>query len=56
MGTITSWSVNITYGAPAAGIWSPLAGLFTDAAATVPYTGTSVNTVYAKPAASTIIR
>jgi len=53
VGTITSWSVNITYGAPAAGIWSPNAGLFLDAAATTPYAGTSVNTVYAKPATST---
>lgn len=34
-------------------IWSPVEGLYTDAAATVPYTGTNSATVYAKPAAGT---
>ncbi|RZJ65381.1 MAG: T9SS type A sorting domain-containing protein [Flavobacterium sp.] len=34
--------------------WSPTAGLFTDAAGTVPYTGTAANTVYAKPANTTV--
>ena len=29
--------------------WAPVAGLFTDAAATTPYTGTATATVYAKP-------
>jgi len=29
--------------------WSPTANLYTDAAATVPYTGTQVSTVYSKP-------
>ena len=53
VGTLTSWSITITYGAGATGVWSPNTGLYTDPAATVPYTGTSVNTVYAKPAAST---
>lgn len=33
--------------------WTPLAGLYTDAAATVAYTGTSAAIVYAKPAATT---
>lgn len=32
--------------------WSPTTGLYTDAAATIAYTGTSTNTVYAKPASS----
>ncbi|MBS4042710.1 MAG: PKD domain-containing protein [Chitinophagaceae bacterium] len=36
-----------------AAIWSPTAGLYTDALATIPYTGTSVATVYAKPSSST---
>ncbi len=54
VGTITSWSIDITYGVPAPGIWSPTTGLFADAAATIPYTGTSLNTVYAKPTASTV--
>jgi hypothetical protein len=29
--------------------WSPIAGLYTDAAATLPYTGGDVNSVYANP-------
>jgi len=29
-------------------VWSPATGLFTDAAATIPYTGTSATTVYVK--------
>ncbi len=34
--------------------WTPVAGLFTDAAATIPYTaGSGTNTVYAKPASTT---
>ncbi|RYE12027.1 MAG: hypothetical protein EOP51_32280, partial [Sphingobacteriales bacterium] len=48
-----NWSIEITYtGGLASGVWtSPTPNsLFTDAAATVPYNGTSsVNTVYAKP-------
>ena len=52
-GTLTSWTIAITYGVPSAGIWSPNAGLYLDAAATVPYAGTAVGTVYAKPAVST---
>jgi subtilisin-like proprotein convertase family protein len=52
-GGITNWSITFTYGVPSVGIWSPNAGLFTDAAGTVPYTGTAVGTVYANPATST---
>jgi subtilisin-like proprotein convertase family protein len=33
--------------------WTPTLGLFTDAGASTPYTGTSLGTVYAKPTAST---
>lgn len=33
--------------------WSPVTDLFTDAAATIPYTGTATATVYAKPSANT---
>ncbi|MEO6488588.1 MAG: GEVED domain-containing protein [Ferruginibacter sp.] len=50
---LDNWSINITYGAPATGIFTPSAGLFTDAAGLIPYTGTAVNTVYANPTAST---
>ncbi|MEI9956410.1 MAG: proprotein convertase P-domain-containing protein [Ferruginibacter sp.] len=53
VGKITSWSVDITYGVASSGIWTPNAGLFLDAAATIPYNGTLANVVYAKPAAST---
>jgi hypothetical protein len=38
---------------PTTYMWSPYTGLFTDAAATIPYTGTSLDTVYAKPASTT---
>lgn len=54
-GTITSWSLafDYLYGPPASGVWSPAAGLFRDAAATIPYVaGDSANCVYAKPTPS----
>lgn len=35
-------------------VWSPTTGLYTDAAATVPYTGTGTNVVYAMPNADTV--
>jgi hypothetical protein len=56
VGTITSWSLSFDYlfGVPSTGIWSPNTGLFTDAAATIPYTGTALTTVYAKPTVSTV--
>ncbi|GAB2834786.1 hypothetical protein GCM10027043_41230 [Ferruginibacter profundus] len=55
VGTLTSWSLtfNYLYGPPASGVWSPVTGLWLDANATIPYAGTSVNTVYAKPGSST---
>ena len=53
-GTLTSWSIDLTYGAPFSGIWTPETGLFTDAAATIPYVaGTQANTVYAAPTTTT---
>lgn len=56
-GTLTSWSIKLTYtvGTPASpAIWSPAAGLFTNAAATIPYVaGTQRDTVWAKPATTT---
>ena len=55
-GTLVSWSINITYGVPSVGIWSlnsvgsgNYTGLYTDAAAGTAYTGTPLQTVYAKP-------
>ena len=58
VGTLTSWSITFDYlyGPPASGVWvpnGPGSGLYTDAAASIVYTGTPINTVYAKPAAST---
>ena len=55
VGSLTNWTLNITYTpiVPFTGIFTPNAGLFLDAAGTVPYAGTSVSTVYAKPPAST---
>jgi subtilisin-like proprotein convertase family protein len=56
-GTLTSWSLRLTYtvGTPASpAMWSPAAGLFTNAAGTIPYVaGTQRDTVWAKPAATT---
>jgi GEVED domain len=34
--------------------WAPLAGLYTDAAGTIPYTGTLATSVYANPASTTL--
>lgn len=35
-------------------VWSPTAGLFTDAAGTIPYTGTGASVVYAQPGTDTV--
>ena len=47
VGTLQNWTINITYGAPATGIFtaSPSTpnSMFTDAAATVAYTWNSNN-------------
>ena len=43
-GTLDSWSVTFNYSVPAVPVavtWSPLTDLYTDAAATIPYTGQS---------------
>ncbi len=50
-GTFISWSIDITYTTiiPYPCIWTPNTGLYTDAAGTIPYTGTALSTVYAKP-------
>lgn len=53
VGTLTSWTINMTYilGVPSTpAIWTPAAGLFTDALATVPYVaGTARDTVWTRP-------
>jgi len=58
VGSLASWSINITYLAgnppPVNGIWTPAAGLFTDPGAGTPYVaGTPAQTVYALPTTST---
>ncbi len=57
IGTLTSWSMDITYGAPAAGTWTQTSpatpnSMFTDPAGTIPYAGGLANTIYVKPLAT----
>lgn len=57
-GTLLDWSIAITYGSPATGVWtaSPASPntMFTDAAATVPYVaGAQATTIYVNPTATT---
>ncbi|HRO17909.1 MAG TPA: GEVED domain-containing protein [Ferruginibacter sp.] len=53
-GTTSSTRANMrfTFGVPANITWSPYQGLFTDAAATTPYNGEVLATVYAMPASN----
>ena len=37
-GTLTSWTVTISYTLPPGAVFTPVTGLFTDPAATIPYT------------------
>ena len=54
VGTLTDWSIDITYGTGVGGIWTPITGLFTDAALTTAYTaGAQLASVYASPATTT---
>jgi|GEM_PF-1696827 len=46
-------NLSITGDQTASTIWSPITGLYTNAAATIAYTGTATTTVYAKPTATT---
>ncbi len=46
-GSLASWSISVVNTATA--VFSPVTGLFTDAGAQTPYTGTAVTTVYAAP-------
>ncbi len=56
LGVLTNWEITIDYttpggaGSPLTYTWSPAAGLYSNATATVPYiAGTQTNTVYAAP-------
>jgi subtilisin-like proprotein convertase family protein len=56
LGSLTSWSIDIEYvvGVPTnPAIWTPATGLYTDAAGTIQYTGTPIDSIYASPAATT---
>ncbi len=53
VGNLTSWEIKINYavGTPAtAAVWSPVAGLFTNAAGTTAYTGQAIDSVWVSPA------
>ena len=50
-GLISTWSM--TFNLPSPVVFSPTTNLFTDAAATVPYTGALVYTVWARPTSTT---
>jgi subtilisin-like proprotein convertase family protein len=56
VGSLASWSLEITYvvGVPATpAVWTPIAGLFSNAAATTAYVaGTAVDSVWVRPSAS----
>jgi subtilisin-like proprotein convertase family protein len=60
IGTLTAWSVDVTYVIPSygEGVWTATpaqAGtMFLDAAATVPYNGTREDTIYVKPSVNTV--
>ncbi len=60
LGTLTGWELQITYVAAnfAQGVWTsaPAAPntMFTDAAATIPYTGTPATTIYVRPTVNTV--
>jgi subtilisin-like proprotein convertase family protein len=50
-GTLTSWCISFTYScgtgaATTPAVWSPIAGLFVDAAATTPYIGNATDSVW----------
>lgn len=53
VGTLNRWCLKIDYACPppaaAPAVWSPLAGLFSDPASTVPYTGNPTDSIYARP-------
>lgn len=55
IGSITSWSISLTYAFPHPRVtWSPIAGLFTNSATTTAYTaGTNADSVFAEPATTT---
>lgn len=54
VGTLSTWSVTLDYTLPpASATFTPITGLYTDANATVAYTGNVVSQVYARPTITT---
>jgi subtilisin-like proprotein convertase family protein len=54
VGNITSWSITFAVSPIATAIWTPVTGLFSNPAGTIPYVaGTPATTVYASPAVTT---
>ncbi|MBL0200457.1 MAG: hypothetical protein IPP81_09970, partial [Chitinophagaceae bacterium] len=59
LGTLTNWTITVDYTVPGTTtstlsyVWSPVTGLYNDAQATIPYTGTNTPVVYAAPTALT---
>ena len=55
-GVLNNWSLEITYGAPAAGVWTSTAPatMFTNATATIPYVaGSLATTIFVQPTTGT---
>ncbi|MBC7937447.1 MAG: Ig-like domain-containing protein [Rhizobacter sp.] len=51
-GVLQNWTLTINYSIPQTPqpvTWTPMTALYTDASATIPYTGTSVSNVFVKP-------
>jgi subtilisin-like proprotein convertase family protein len=53
VGALTSWTITIHYLVADNTVWSPVTNLYTNAGATIAYTGTNLSTVYAKPPTTT---
>jgi len=51
--TFTSWTLTLNYTYHVPITWAATTGLFTDSAATIAYTGTPADTIYALPGATT---
>lgn len=63
LGVLQNWSITISYGAPITGIWSQspapappnqFAGMWTNSAGTVAYTGGAASTIWVNPTANTV--
>lgn len=53
LGVLVDWALIYTSSSNSPVVFSPVTNAFTDAAATIPYTGTAVNTIWVKPPTTT---